>query len=164
MNNILKKKNATPITVEHMMNPFLNLHQEVTRAMNDFYDLFERGDTRFELFQDLDILPAMDLMEEKDCYKVQMEMPGLAEDEIKVGITNNILTINGEKTVSKKNDVKNYISREISYGSYSRSISLPMDADTDKIAASFKKGMLWITIPKKIGAKSGVREITVSKA
>ena len=56
------------------------------------------------------------------------------------------------------------ISREIQYGSYERSIDLPNIADTDHATASFKKGMLWVKIPKKAGSKSSKHSIKVQKA
>ncbi len=76
-------------------------------------------------------------------------MPGLDEKDIQITLNDNLLTIQGEKPISKKDERKNYITREINYGQYLRSIYIPLAVDADKVTTSFKKGMLWITLPKK---------------
>lgn len=161
MNSLLKhRKSGEPI-----LNPFLGLQQEVSRAMNDFYDLFEpHRASLVERLENLKLSPAMDIVEDKDSFKIEIEMPGMGEEDIKVSVSENMLTIEGEKTTSKKDEKKNYVSREICYGRYERSIALPQTADIDKASASFKKGMLWVTIPKKAGSKSSSRKINVEKA
>ncbi|CZN70874.1 T786P28D [Legionella pneumophila] len=58
----------------------------------------------------------MDVVEDKDHYSIELEMPGMDEKDIKVSLADNILTISGEKSTSKKNEDKKYLSREISYG------------------------------------------------
>ena len=91
-------------------------------------------------------------------------MPGMDEKDVTVSLKDNLLTIHGEKSTSKKDERKNYIAREISYGRYERSITLPQAADGEKVSASFKKGMLWVTIPKKAGSKGNGRQIKIEKA
>ena len=103
----------------------------------------------------------MDIVEDKEHFRVQVEMPGMDEKDVKVSLADNILTISGEKSTSKKNEGKKYISREISYGKYERSISLPTTIDVDKAKATFKKGMLWVELPKKEAANASARDIKV---
>lgn len=149
---------------EQIINPFLRLQQEVTHAMNDFYDLFEPKSSNLTHFDDLMISPAIDIVENKDNFKIEVEMPGMGEEDIQVSFNENRLTIQGEKTISKKDDKKDFVSREINYGRYERSISLPLTADVEKATASFKKGMLWIVIPKKSGSSKTARSIKIEKA
>lgn len=158
------KKQEHNATNELFSNPFLRLQQEVNHAMSDFYHLFDLKQTEKELSQGLQLTPALDLIEQKDCYKVEAEMPGMGEEDIHVAFDGNKLTISGEKTLSKKDSGKHFISREICYGSYERSILLPMSADVSKATASFKKGMLWVIIPKKEASKSTPKEIKITKA
>ena len=87
-----------------------------------------------------------------------------AEEDVKVSVSDGILTVKGEKTTSKQDQDKNYLMREINYGCYERNIPLPDSADLSKVQASFKKGMLWVNIPKKAEAIKERREIKVEKA
>lgn len=163
MNTLLKWKKATPISIEHSRNPFLSLHQEVDDAFRDFYNLFGHNKPSLEQFENLDLLPSMDIVEDENSFTVQVEMPGLDEKDIKVSFSDGMLTITGEKTVSKKNENKKYHTREISFGKYERTISIPQSLDVDKANASFKKGMLWIAIPKKTQSKQSSHDIKVEK-
>ncbi|WP_131781538.1 Hsp20/alpha crystallin family protein [Legionella gresilensis] len=155
-------KSSASITTEHRINPFLGLHQAVDEAMKDFYHLFESPD--FERLENRNLFPAMDIVEASDHYTIEIEMPGMGEEDINVSINNNQLIIKGEKSTSKKHKDKNYLSREIKYGSYERVIDLPLAADAEKASATFKKGMLWIKIPKKAGSKNNARKIKIEKA
>lgn len=164
MASLINWKKSIPISIEKTQrkNPFLALQSELDKAMRDFYNVFETPSV-FDKFEGLTISPSIDLVEDKDSFKVEAEMPGLGEEDIKVSISDGILTIKGEKTTSKQDENKNYLSREINYGCYERSIVLPDTVDIDKAKASFKKGMLWITIPKKAEAIKKARELKVEK-
>ncbi|HAT8179961.1 TPA: Hsp20 family protein [Legionella pneumophila] len=159
------RKHQPGRTTDLLMSPFLRLQQEVNHAMSDFYNLFDpQRSANLEQFEHISLTPSLDIVEDKDSFKIEAEMPGLGEEDIKVSFCENRLTIEGEKSTSKKDENKNYISREISYGRYERTISLPLSADVDKATASFKKGMLWITIPKKTKTKEDVKTIKIEKA
>ncbi|WP_028388887.1 Hsp20/alpha crystallin family protein [Legionella fairfieldensis] len=165
MASLSKQGKSSPLSVEHpLKNPFIDLHHEVSKAMNEFYHLFEPVNFHFGQFENVKLSPSMDIVEDNDNFKVEVEMPGMDEKDIKLSIDENRLTIYGEKTISKKDEKKNYLSREISYGCYERSIELPPSADIDKACASFKKGMLWVTIPKKAGSQGKARKINIEKA
>lgn len=160
MKNIQKKDNKSS---GHIRNPFISIQKELDKALHGFYDLFESKPFNLKEFEDVSLAPFMDLVEDDKCYKVEVEMPGMDENDIQVSFNNNVLTIHGEKSTSKKDERKNYIAREINYGQYDRSILLPHAADSDKATATFKKGMLWITIPKKAGTTGNGRQIKVQK-
>ncbi len=167
MNKLLKWNKGTPIQIERTQNPFLSLQNEVDGAFRDFYDFYDfLSPTKFNFdqFEKLNLSPSMDVVEDTDHFRVQLEMPGMDEKDIKVSFADNILTISGEKSTSKKNEDKKYISREINYGKYERSISLPITIDADKAKATFKKGMLWIELPKKATTEAGARDIKIEKA
>jgi len=163
MSDLLKWKKASPVSIEHHIQPFVGFHRSVNDALNDFYNLFESTGLEKNRFEKLNLLPALDIVEADDHYNVEAEMPGMGEDDIKVCIDGNRLTIQGEKSTSKKHKDKKYVSREINYGKYERTVVLPSSADTDKASASFKKGMLWVTIPKKTEKKKSPRAIHVKK-
>lgn len=149
---------------DQIVHPFLTIQREVDKALHGFYDLFEHKPFNLTEIENTKLAPLMDLAENKDSYKIELEMPGLDEEDITVSLHENVLTICGEKTTSKKNQRKNYLSREINYGRYERNISLPLSADGSKAVASFKKGMLWITIPKKQAKIGSKRKIKITKA
>lgn len=149
---------------ENVISPFLRLQQEVNHAMNDFYDLFEPMSIDLKKFENIKLSPALDIVEDKDCFKIEAEMPGMSEKDITVTFNDNRITIEGEKSTSTKDEKKNFVSREITYGRYERTVSLPLTADVDKATASFKKGMLWVTIPKKAQSTPSSKSIKIEKA
>ena len=163
MANLAKLKHETPLMTEPHLKPFLGLHNAVNEAMHDFYDMFEAGELDLEKFENRNLFPAVDIVEAADHFTVEAELPGMGEEDVKVSIDENRLTIHGEKSTSKKHKDKSYLSREIHYGCYDRSIALPPSADVDRASATFKKGMLWINIPKKIESKKHARELNIKK-
>lgn len=157
-------RKSVPISIQSRKNPFLSLQSELDQAMADFYNLFAMPGISADKFENLSLTPSINLVDDKDSFKVEAEMPGLGEEDVKVAINDGMLTIKGEKTVSSKNEKKNYLSREIHYGRYERSVALPDSVDVEKAKASFKKGMLWVTIPKKAEVIKKSRELKVEKA
>jgi HSP20 family protein len=148
---------------QHFIHPFTNMQREVDKVLHGFYDLIDTNSFGIHEFENLKLSPRMDLVEDADNYKLEVEMPGLDEQDIRVSISGNILTIHGEKSLSRKDEKKNFIAREITYGSYERSITLPQNADSQRISASFKKGMLWVNIPKKIAGHGLEKQIKINK-
>lgn len=163
MANFITFRKSLPVQKDK--NPFSSIQSAVNRAMDDFYNLIDSP--RLSLtgeFENLIINPSINIVDDKENFKIEAEMPGMGEEDIKVLIGDGYITIKGEKKVSKKNKDKNYLVREIGYGSYERTIPLPDFVDIDKAQASFKKGMLWITIPKRTEAAQRSRELEVKKA
>ena len=103
----------------------------------------------------------MDLSETKDGFTVKAELPGLNAKNVDVSLSVNILTIKGErkKEEEKKDEHHHYVER--SYGSFQRSFQLPVEVKSDKIEATFDKGILKITLPKAEEAKKKEIEIKV---
>ncbi len=148
-------------THEHTLSPLYNFQQEFDNLFQNFYRALPVSSTEFH---NLNISPAIDLVEDESSFKVEIEMPGVDENDIKVSINDNILNIKACKEISKKDEGKNYVMREIGYGSYERNIPLPDNADIDNAESTFKKGMLWVTLPKKALDKSKVRELEIKKS
>lgn len=165
MKNLQKQNNkSSQELVGQVLNPFLTIQNEVDKAVNSFYDLFESNAFGLKGFENLNLAPSMDLIEDANSYTLEVEMPGMDEKNITLSVKDNLLTIQGEKNTSKKDTQKNYITREINYGRYERCITLPQAANGDKISASFKKGILTITIPKKPENKGNGHQIKIEKA
>jgi HSP20 family protein len=97
--------------------------------------------------------PAMDMYETKDDLVVTFELPGVKEKEVHVSITNDILTIKGERTQSQEVKDENYHRLERWYGKFERNIPLPMPVQTDKVRAAYRDGVLEIKLPKAEAVK-----------
>jgi HSP20 family protein len=106
--------------------------------------------------------PALDVYEEKDDLIVKAEIPGLAKDEIDISLDGNTLMIKGEKKKEEEIKEEDYYRCERTFGSFLRSIELPMDIKTDKVNASFKNGVLEIRLPKAEEAKKNVVKVKVA--
>ena len=163
MGSVHKREKNIPISTSNFTNPFLSLHQEVDKAMNQLSDWFGEAKLPFKEFDNLTLNPAIDFVEDDKLLKIEIEMPGMGEKDIKISIDNHTLTITGDKTTSKKDKGKNYTMREINYGHYERSVTLPDNLNLDKAKATFKKGMLWIEFPKKIMSQSQPKTLNIEK-
>lgn len=97
--------------------------------------------------------PQVDITETADEYRVHAELPGVSKNDVTVELEQGVLTIRGEK--KSQRDEKNEKGRrlECSYGAFSRSFSLPQDADADRINATFKDGVLDVAIKRQAAAK-----------
>jgi HSP20 family protein len=92
--------------------------------------------------------PSVDVSETKDNVLIKAEMPGLIKDDVKISVQDNMLTLSGEKKQEKEEKETNYHRIESSYGAFSRSFTLPTSVKSDKIKATYKDGVLSITLPK----------------
>jgi HSP20 family protein len=108
--------------------------------------------------------PAVDVTESDKAYEITAELPGLDEKNIEVNVANGGLTIRGEKKEEKEEKQKDYYVSERRYGSFERYFSLPEGVDADKIQASFKNGVLKVTLPKTAEAQKPAKKIEVKAA
>ena len=124
------------------------LRQEMERVFDRFFeprwDEFEAGGAW---------APKLDVSETKDAYMVKAEIPGVDQKDLSVSLQNQILTIKGEKHKDKEEKDEKYHRVERSWGEFTRAIALPGAADTEKVNATFKDGVLTITLPKTPAAK-----------
>lgn len=121
-----------------LMNEFFN---------DDWFDGF------FGLAPIKNSMPTVNIIEEKDQFRLEVAAPGLDKEDFKIDLHNDILTLSAEKKQENEDKNKKYLRREFSYCSFKRSFTLPDYVDADKIEAKHKNGILTITIPKKEEAK-----------
>lgn len=141
-------------------NPFMSLHREMNRVFDEFFKRFEA-----EPFAGLAPTgPRADVAETDDSVEVTVELPGLDEKDVEVSVTEDALTIKGEKKSEREEKKKGYYLSERSYGSFFRTIPLPPGVDGEKAVAEFKKGVLNVSIPKTAEAKQKVKKIEVKGA
>ncbi len=104
-------------------------------------------------------VPAVDISDTAEKVTAKVEVPGMDVKNIEISLSGDILTIRGEKKAEKKEKEENFYLIERSYGSFSRSLRLSAAVESDKIEASYKKGVLTITCPKKEELKP--KQITI---
>ncbi len=105
--------------------------------------------------------PAMDIEEDNDNIMVKAEIPGMKKEDIKVSVRGNVLMVSGERKQEKETKNKTHHRVERYYGKFSRTITLPSDVITDKIKASYKDGVLNITLPKPESKKPKQIEVEI---
>ncbi len=103
--------------------------------------------------------PSVDIVEGKDEIALEAELAGMNIADVDVSIENNVITISGERKFEKKDDGENYHRVERSYGTFTRSFTLPRNVVSDEAKADFKNGILRIALPKKEEAKARKIEI-----
>jgi len=97
--------------------------------------------------------PLVDIVETEQAYEVRAELPGIAREDVQLSIDDNVLTLSGERKLEKDANQESYRRRERAYGTFSRAFTLPAQVNAEGIQASFKDGVLTITVPKAEQAK-----------
>ncbi|MEE4115271.1 MAG: Hsp20/alpha crystallin family protein [Marinilabiliaceae bacterium] len=105
---------------------------------NDFDSFF--GNRKFT--------PAVNVKEDEKKYEIEMALPGMDKEDIKIELEKDILMISSEHKNEKKENYDSYSRREFGYQTFCRNFTIPENAESEKIAASFKNGILVIEIPK----------------
>jgi len=132
------------------------------REINRMFDSFMQGGIQDDGSLGLAMwTPAVDIVEREDEFEVKVELPGVEKDDVKITLESNILTIRGEKKQEKEQKGENLHRVERSYGSFQRSFTLPTTVKNDKIDASYRDGILMITLPKAEEAKPKQIEVKV---
>src|SRR5271169_3774984 len=108
--------------------------------------------------------PPVDIYENGDNLVLKAELPGVNPDEVEIRVEDNTLYLKGERKFEKEVKEQNYHRVERTYGTFTRTFSLPNSVDADKVAANYKDGVLTLTMPKKEEAKPKTIKINVSKA
>jgi len=142
-------------------HPVLSLQREMNRLFDTFWNRFERS---AGLIDGGMAAPRADVVETDKAIEVSLELPGLDEKDVEVSVTEDVLTVRGEKKAERKEERKGYYLSERSYGAFYRAVPLPPGVATDKAEATFRKGVLTVTLPKTPEAQSKVKRIEVRSA
>lgn len=137
--------------------PMMPLRREMDRLFGDFF----RGVGVPAAFNGAALTPHVDVKENDREITVTAELPGVAEKDVEVSISGDILTLKGEKKAEKEEKDGNYHRVERRYGSFHRSFTLPSEVDAEKVAAAYKNGVLTVTLPKSKAAREASRKIAV---
>ena len=107
--------------------------------------------------------PASDASVDEDAYRISIELPGVAEQDIDVSVHDGVVTVKGEKYGSREETGETWFFTERQFGSFSRAFRLPADADGDKIAAHLRDGVLEVTIPKHAPGQTQGRKVEIRR-
>ena len=97
--------------------------------------------------------PQVDIFENKDQIVLEAELPGMKPEDVEISIENNLLTLRGERRFEKKEESDNFHRVERSYGTFTRSFTLPPTVSSDRAEAEFENGILRLTLAKREDAK-----------
>jgi len=171
----LNRKNGLEVRREdraenHEEHPIYSLQTEMNRLFDDFFcagdmPMFGRsfGLSPFGTLQHSAITPRIDVHETEKELRISAELPGLSEQDIEVSLSRDLLTISGEKKQESEQNVKGWYCMERSFGSFTRSIALPCEVDQDSCNASFKNGVLTVSLAKTPQAQANTRCIPIKK-
>jgi len=134
--------------------------EQMRREMDRFWDsFFEGGVRRTEGAGEW--FPSLDVAETKNDVVVKAEVPGMDPKDIDISLSDGVLTIKGEKKQEREEKEGDYHLTERSFGAFTRAIQLPTEVQSDKIEASYKNGVLKVTLPKSEEAKKKEIKIKV---
>ncbi|UFH55098.1 Hsp20/alpha crystallin family protein [Spirosoma sp. KNUC1025] len=137
MNTLVRKNNNFPSLIENFFG----------RDVNDFFNANTPS---------FNNVPAVNVVEHKDGFRIEVAAPGMKKDDFKLQLNHNNLTISGSQQTQindSDNSNERYTRREFSYSSFQRTFTLPTSVDADNIQASYTDGLLKIEVPKREEAK-----------
>jgi HSP20 family protein len=168
------KTEATPVTQPTKAadwQPFEVLRNQVDRLFHDFQTGFLQAPF-FRPLPDMEsfwrrdlgfnVTPAIDIVEKDKAFEVTAELPGLDAKDIELQLADGMLTIKGEKQEEREEKTKDRYVSERRYGSFRRSLQVPGSVDAEKIEATYKSGVLTVTLPKSPEAEKKQKTIPVS--
>lgn len=106
-------------------------------------------------------VPAMDVAETKDAYVLRADLPGLSPQDVKIELSNRVLTVSGERKTEQRSEDAGWVRVERAFGSFHRSLTVPAGTDAAAITAAFDNGVLTVTVPKPEQVKPHRVEIAV---
>ncbi len=158
-----RKEDAMSIVKWSPMKELEEMRRDMDRLFEEFFEPFRRRRRWWPKPSEAGVVvPSIDMYDRKNEIVVKAEIPGVDKKDIDLTITKDSLTLKGE--VKREEEVKeeDYYACERSYGSFTRTIALPVEVDSEKAKATFKNGVLEIILPKKEEAKP--KEIKVEVA
>jgi HSP20 family protein len=162
--DIVRRKADRDLPVRAERSPALTFQRDMNRLFDDFFNTFDTapawpfgGDLPARAFT-----PAVNVAESDKEVTVTTEVPGMEEKDVSVELQDDILTIAGEKKTETEEKGKEWHRREYSYGSFRRTVPLPVAVESDKAKAKLAKGVLTIVLPKRPGDARRRKTIAVS--
>jgi HSP20 family protein len=110
------------------------------------------------------VAPASEASSDKDCYRITMELPGVAEGDIKLTVDKGMVVVSGEKKTEREEKGDTWFFSERQFGSFERSFRLPADADEAAVKAELRNGVLTVTVPRKASGSDSARQVKITSA
>jgi HSP20 family protein len=139
------------------VSPFVTLHREMNRLFDDVFNRFESVPS---LFGRMPAWPNVEVTASDNEARISAELPGLDEKDVEVLVSDDILTIRGEKKAETEDRDRGFSERY--YGHFERRIPLPFEVEEDKAEASFENGVLTVTLPKSPNADTRMKRIAIT--
>lgn len=159
---IKKTEPATPAVRSHA-DPFESMRREMDRVLDNF--LGRRWmDTPTLLSSRLGtemVSPSIDVRESPTEISIEAELPGMAEEDVDISLSDGVLTIKGEKKSEREEKEDDYHLTERSYGRFQRSFRMPNTVDEDQVQAKLENGVLHLTLPKRPEAVKAEKKIPI---
>lgn len=143
---LVKFKTNSETLRDSMLPDFTNLFHSF------FNDAFHNSDNQF-------FTPRTDITENEKAFRLQLAIPGIEKELVKIDLKDNTLTISGEKAFKKEEQDRKYHLIENKYGKFSRSFTLPANVKKDEIQAEYKNGVLEVVLPKSEVAQPKTIEV-----
>jgi len=128
------------------------LAKTVTDDFDRFFEMFGFG-PRFVFKPEPDFVPDMEVVEKDGQMLVRADLPGLKPEDVRVDVTDNVLTLQGERKQEKEERREGFYRSERSYGMFYRALPLPEGVNADNVKASFKNGVLEVNVPLPMKAE-----------
>ncbi|MGQ9701877.1 MAG: Hsp20/alpha crystallin family protein [bacterium] len=145
--------------MKNVMKPW-EPFRDLVRFSDDFERLYDSMVKKF-FVQDMQCWVPVDIAESSGAIEVRAEIPGVNKEDLKVTVEGDMLFISGERKKETETKDKKFHRIERYYGKFSRTINLPYSVEADKVKASYKDGVLTITLPKPESVKTKEIEVEV---
>jgi len=142
-------------------DPFKEMATLQERMNRMFEDVWGRGRRPDEDFISGSWVPPVDVRETKDTLEISVELPGIEPKNVEVSVESGVLTLKGARQFEKAAEGETYHRVERAYGAFERSFTLPTNVDAERIQASYRHGILHLTVPKREEARPKAINIKV---
>jgi HSP20 family protein len=158
-----RNQQTTPSRYREEGDPFMTLHREMNRLFDDVFRTFDMAPFgSLSGVGRMSAWPSVEVSESDKDVRISVELPGLEDKDVEVLMGDGVLTIRGEKKSEIEDKERAFSER--TYGRFERRIPLAWEVDEDKIEASFRNGVLTVTMPRSAHASSPVKRIAVNSA
>ena len=160
----LRGRNEEDRPYESFFEGMNSLHKEMDRLFQGFWENSNMPTMMGSQWDFTKLNPLLDETEDEKAYHVRIELPGMDKEDVDIALSDGMLIIRGEKKQEEEEKDKDFYRSERMFGTFRRTLPIPVEVDESKIEASFKKGVLNIELPKTAEAKRKVKHIKVKAA
>jgi HSP20 family protein len=162
-NSVQKDKQMNTLNKVTTWNPLREMDEAQNRVHRFFLSGFPRmGSGEIHSLAVADWSPEVDISEDDQEYLLKADLPEMKKDDVRVTVEDGILSVSGERKCQKEDQKKKFHRIERSFGTFRRSFTLPEDADSTKVTAEFRDGVLKVHLPTTPVAKTKATQVKVA--